>query len=206
MAIIRISGPGAREILSRAFSPAPRRDRVLTYGHVMDAGRAIDEAMAVFLPAPHTYTREDVAEIHCHGGRYITRRVLALVLSLGARAANPGEFTLRAFLHGRVTLDEAEPLSMMVPDLVAEARNTILGVPPMLMVRGALPLPVKVPLMARARPLAVLWAAEMLDCRAARLDWVALFASSPASAASIFWKSVLKSVRRKSSSGTHWWS
>ena len=89
VAIIRISGPGAREILSRAFPPAPRRDRMLTYGHVMDAGKPIDEAMAVFLPAPHTYTREDVAEIHCHGGRYITRRVLALVLSLGARAANP---------------------------------------------------------------------------------------------------------------------
>lgn len=114
VAIIRISGPGAREILSRAFSPAPKRDRMLTYGHVMDAGKPIDEAMAVFLPAPHTYTREDVAEIHCHGGRYITRRVLALVLALGARAANPGEFTLRAFLHGRVTLDEAEAVMALV--------------------------------------------------------------------------------------------
>ena len=87
---------------------------MLTYGHVKDAGKPIDEAMAVFLPAPHTYTREDVAEIHCHGGRYITRRVLALVLSLGARAANPGEFTLRAFLHGRVTLDEAEAVMALV--------------------------------------------------------------------------------------------
>lgn len=114
VSIIRISGPGAREILSRAFFPVPKKSRVLTYGHVVDAGDFVDEAMAVFLPAPRTYTREDVAEIHCHGGGYITRRVLSLVLSLGARAANPGEFTLRAFLNGRVTLDEAEGVMALV--------------------------------------------------------------------------------------------
>jgi len=114
VAIIRISGPGAREILSRAFSPAPKQNRRLTYGRVVGAQGAIDEAMAVFLPAPHTYTREDVAEIHCHGGEYITRRVLERAFELGARAAKPGEFTLRAFLNGRVTLDEAEAVMGVV--------------------------------------------------------------------------------------------
>ncbi len=113
VAIIRISGPDAREILSRAFSPVPKARR-LGYGHVMGKEGKMDEAMAVFMPAPHTYTREDVAEIHCHGGSYITQRVLERVFELGARPAKSGEFTMRAFLNGRVTLDEAEAVMAVI--------------------------------------------------------------------------------------------
>ena len=105
IAIVRVSGPRARAILEGAFAPASGEmaGRRLTYGRVVDAaGAVIDEAMAVFLPAPRTYTREDVAEIQCHGGSVAARRALARVLELGARPAEPGEFTKRAFLNGRI--------------------------------------------------------------------------------------------------------
>lgn len=117
IAIVRVSGPRARAILEGAFAPAPGEisDRRLTYGRVVDAaGAVIDEAMAVFLPAPRTYTREDVAELQCHGGSVAARRTLARVLELGARPAEPGEFTKRAFLNGRIDLSRAEAVMQLV--------------------------------------------------------------------------------------------
>ena len=110
--IIRVSGPEAREVLQRLFVPAhgaltPWR---LSYGRVVDpdSGVTVDEALAVWMPAPKTYTRQEVAEIHCHGGPAPLRRVLELALGAGARLAEPGEFTLRAFLNGRLDLAQAE--------------------------------------------------------------------------------------------------
>ena len=119
VAVIRISGPEAKRALLACFRPAggrPMRPRRLTFGRVVDErGEAIDEAMAVFLPAPHTYTREDVAEIQCHGGRGAPARVLRRVLACeGVRAAGPGEFTKRAFLNGRVDLSEAEAVMAVI--------------------------------------------------------------------------------------------
>ena len=117
IAIVRVSGPRARAILEGAFAPASGEisDRRLTYGRVVDAaGAVIDEAMAVFLPAPRTYTREDVAELQCHGGSVAARRTLARVLELGARPAEPGEFTKRAFLNGRIDLSRAEAVMQLV--------------------------------------------------------------------------------------------
>ena len=118
VAVIRISGPDALAILKTAFQKRRRGEwesMRMAYGHVLDAdGAPIDEAMAVYMRAPHTYTREDVVEIQCHGGRVVTRRVLERVLALGARPAGPGEFTRRAFLNGRIGLTEAEAVMQLI--------------------------------------------------------------------------------------------
>lgn len=121
--IVKISGPEAQAILQALFVPGrpgarprgtpsgqPWPPRVLRYGVIRDpsTGRAVDEVLACFMPAPHTYTCQDVAEIHCHGGMVAVRTVLSLVLAQGARLAEPGEMTLRAFLNGRVDLAQAE--------------------------------------------------------------------------------------------------
>ena len=116
IAVIRMSGPEAGWILSEVFVPAHGRipPRMLTYGHVTEAGEALDEAMAVLLPGPASYTREDVAEIHCHGSQAVVLRILRLLCARGARLAEPGEFTYRAFVGGRVDLAQAEAVMRMV--------------------------------------------------------------------------------------------
>ncbi len=118
IAIVRISGPGAEEILKGAFRPAgpgPMEDHALRYGRLISAsGEVLDECMAVLMKAPRTYTRQDVGEIHCHGGRAAARTALARVLELGARPAGSGEFTLRAFLNGRIDLSQAEAVMGLI--------------------------------------------------------------------------------------------
>ena len=120
IAIVRISGGRAAEILGRAFAPArPGRtgfeSHRMYYGRVLDSrGETLDEAMAVLMRAPSSYTREDVAEIHCHGGSVSARAVLKRALELGARAAGPGEFTKRAFLNGRIDLARAEAVMQLI--------------------------------------------------------------------------------------------
>ena len=105
--IIRISGPEAREILSGIFY-GKIQNRRLSYGHVYDGEQIIDEVMAVYMKAPASYTAEDVVEINCHGSMVSLRKTLSLVLKKGARMAEPGEFTKRAFLNGRLDLSQAE--------------------------------------------------------------------------------------------------
>ena len=116
IAVIRVSGPEARTILSRTFAPAhpPLRDRMLTFGHVLQDGAPVDEVMAVMLPGPGSYTREDVAEIHCHGSQAVVSRILRILMAHGARMAGPGEFTYRAFIGGRIDLSQAEAVMRMV--------------------------------------------------------------------------------------------
>jgi len=112
--ILRISGDLSAAILQALFQPrhpyeAPQSHR-LYYGWIVDPAskRRIDEVLAVLMRAPHTYTREDVVEIHCHSNFLVLQTILALVLEQGARAAQPGEFTKRAFLNGRIDLTQAE--------------------------------------------------------------------------------------------------
>jgi tRNA modification GTPase len=112
--IIRLSGKQAEPALLRFFHPS-RRPSFLTshrlyLGHLRNAtGELIDEVLAVVMRAPHSFTREDVAEIHCHGGPVMIRRILDLFLDNGdVRLAQPGEFTQRAFLNGRLDLTQAE--------------------------------------------------------------------------------------------------
>lgn len=116
IAIVRISGGEVRRLLSEVFCPAhpPLRPRVLSYGWVRDNEENFDEVMAVLLPGPESYTREDVAEIHCHGSESVVARILQLLVKRGARPADPGEFTYRAFLAGRIDLSGAEGVMRMI--------------------------------------------------------------------------------------------
>ena len=113
--VVRLSGPDAVSVAQRVFVrpsglPLTRLQSHHAYhGFVVDAqGERIDEALLCAMRQPHSYTREDVAEISCHGGVMIVQRVLETVLAQGARVAEPGEFTRRAFLSGRLDLTQAE--------------------------------------------------------------------------------------------------
>ena len=117
--MIRISGEQAGEILSKIFVPAGGElaaDRKMTYGHIVDPadGSTVDEVLCVMMRGPRTYTTEDVAEIYCHGGMVPLRRTLSLALGAGARLAERGEFTKRAFLGGRLDLSQAEAVMDLV--------------------------------------------------------------------------------------------
>ncbi len=118
IAIVRISGARAEEFLRAAFRPAHKGEMKhgqMRYGALTDpAGAPIDEVMAVLFRAPRSYTREDVAEIQLHGGTMCARAAMERLLSLGARAAEPGEFTYRAFMNGRVDLSEAEAVMGLI--------------------------------------------------------------------------------------------
>ena len=112
--IIRVSGGQALPVLQRVFRPHDPaclfRSHQLYYGRIVDPGsdRILDEVLAVFMRAPRTYTREDVVEIHCHGSYLLLSRILEVILAEGVRLAEPGEFTKRAFLNGRIDLTRAE--------------------------------------------------------------------------------------------------
>lgn len=113
IAIVRISGDRAIELFSAVFrapkQTPPYPDHLLIYGAVVDAeGNSADEAMGVVMRAPHTYTREDVCELHIHGGYAAATLVMNLLVGRGARPAEPGEFTRRAFMNGRIDLAQAE--------------------------------------------------------------------------------------------------
>ncbi|MGA9724429.1 MAG: tRNA uridine-5-carboxymethylaminomethyl(34) synthesis GTPase MnmE [Candidatus Binatus sp.] len=129
VAIVRLSGPRSFEILDAIFRPAhsaEMRPRTMRLGDVVDptAGVRIDRALAVVMPNPASLTGEDVAEIQCHGGPFIVRRIVALAVEAGARVAEPGEFTRRAFLNGRIDLAEAEA----VADIVAARSDSALAI------------------------------------------------------------------------------
>jgi len=131
IAIVRVSGGGAEAILKQMFIPAVKREYFeshrLMYGRAVDeGGEALDEVMAVLMRAPSTYTREDVAEIHCHGGSASANAVLGRALALGARMAAPGEFTRRAFMNGRIDLARAEAVMQLIgANSLAAARASL---------------------------------------------------------------------------------
>ena len=131
IAIVRLSGPCAEQLLRAVFRPANKKadmsGRRLTYGAAVDGrGEVLDEVMAVLLHAPRTYTREDMAEIHCHGGGACASAVLARFLALGARAAEPGEFTRRAYENGRIDLSGAEAVMQLIGAQGEAARRAAL--------------------------------------------------------------------------------
>ncbi len=130
IAIIRLSGPDAFLALNACFLPKhgkiiPRR---MTYGQITDGDDTIDEVMAVFLPAPSTYTREDMVELQCHGSPVVVHAILQLLssLPLNLRAADPGEFTRRAFENGRLDLSEAEAVMDLLKSESEQAAKTAL--------------------------------------------------------------------------------
>lgn len=115
IAIVRISGDRAGEILTLLTGKKRLEDRKMFYGHVRDGrGEVLDEVMAVYMAAPRTYTREDTAELYCHGGYAAADSVLARAFECGARAAQSGEFTRRAFENGRIDLSQAEAVMQLI--------------------------------------------------------------------------------------------
>ena len=119
--IVRISGRKALEILKEIYRTKSGKkkeefeDRKMTYGVIVDdKGKEIDEVLAVYMKAPKTFTGEDVVEIHSHGGTVVVRKILREVLKRGARLAEPGEFTMRAFVHGRIDLLQAEAINDLI--------------------------------------------------------------------------------------------
>ena len=121
LGIIRISGPQALEILSHVFSKnlTDAKPNTVHFGHIKDGTEVIDEVLVSVFRAPHSYTGEDSAEISCHGSRYILNKVLELLIQQGCRMANPGEYTMRAYLNGKMDLSQAEA----VADLIAASNE-----------------------------------------------------------------------------------
>jgi tRNA modification GTPase len=131
IAVIRVSGPDVREIAERvirvgrtgpALNLIPDNSHQLFYGRVIDptSDHALDEVMVAWMAGPRSFTTEDTIEISCHGGMVAVQQVLRAVLAAGARPANPGEFTMRAFLNGRLDLTEAEAVLRVVSAQTAE--------------------------------------------------------------------------------------
>ena len=125
ISIIRISGPDAFRIASKIFRSgrlaAPVGSRMeeweshtVHYGYIADGEEIVDEVMLLYLKAPKTFTKEDTIEIDCHGGIVVTKKILSVVLRNGARLAEPGEFTKRAFLNGRIDLSQAEAVMELI--------------------------------------------------------------------------------------------
>ena len=119
--IIRISGPEAFAVLEKVFRPKNEK-KVMSeqpgytvhYGMAVDGDQVLDEVLVMLMRGPHSYTAEDTAEIDCHGGRLVMQKILEAVLKHGARAAEPGEFTKRAFLNGRMDLSQAEAVMDLI--------------------------------------------------------------------------------------------
>lgn len=119
--IIRISGDRACEITDRVFQAENKKKKAsnmksytAAFGKIYDGDDLIDESILLVMKAPHTYTCEDVCELQCHGGIVVLRKILDLVLRNGARAAEPGEFTKRAFLGGRIDMSQAESVMSLI--------------------------------------------------------------------------------------------
>lgn len=130
--VIRISGPQAHPVLQRIFKPNKTvgsfTSRHLYLGHIVnpDTDQVVDEVFAVFMRKPFTYTREDMAEVYSHGGISPERQIISLMIKEGARVAEPGEFTKRAFLNGRIDLAQAESvLDIIQSESDEEARSAL---------------------------------------------------------------------------------
>lgn len=121
LAVIRVSGGNALTICDRIFrGSAPLADAggyTVHYGHIMADGRTLDDVLVTVFRAPRSYTGEDAAEISCHGSQYIVTETLRLLTAAGARMAQPGEFTIRAYLAGKLDLSQAEA----VADIIASS-------------------------------------------------------------------------------------
>lgn len=126
IAVIRVSGPDTLSILGAigVTSPVPRQASLRTLSH---QGRILDQALVLSFPAPRSYTGEDCAELHLHGGRAVVEGVLEALSAVGARPAEPGEFTRRAFEHGRMDLTQAEAVADLIDAETAAQASQALG-------------------------------------------------------------------------------
>lgn len=127
--IIRISGEESFEVANRIFKAKSGKSilemasHTVHYGHIFDGDEIIDEVMVLLMKAPNSFTMEDTVEIDCHGGVYVMNRILQMVLKNGARLSEPGEFTKRAFLNGRIDLTKAEAIMDLIQSKNEAARK-----------------------------------------------------------------------------------
>lgn len=131
LAVIRVSGKNALLFLNKFFRPVGRskefKSHQLYLGHIVDNNHSVvDEVMAVYMASPYSYTTEAVAEIHCHGSRQVVRRIIDLAGLLSIRIAQPGEFTYRAYLNGRIDLVQAEAVSRLIQSTSELSRKSAL--------------------------------------------------------------------------------
>ena len=125
ISIIRLSGTGAIELVNSCFKGKDLTNvssHTINYGYIVDNEKVIDEVLVSIMKAPKTYTKEDVVEINCHGGIASTNKILEVMVLNGARIAEPGEFTKRAFLNGRIDLVEAEAVMDLINSKTEKAR------------------------------------------------------------------------------------
>ncbi len=140
IAVIRISGDKSREIISRIFDKSEKmKHALMVHGNIVSAGRVVDEVLAVYFKAPASYTGEDSVEIYCHAGAWGVYDILKCITDSGGRIAQPGEFTRRAFLNGKMDLTQAEAVCDFISassdagaraaqsQLQGQLKNTILG-------------------------------------------------------------------------------
>ena len=130
VSMIRVSGTDAISIVSKLFNGDDLNNvdtHTIHYGFIVDNNEKIDEVLVTVMKAPKTFTREDVVEINCHGGIATTNKVLELLLLNGCRHAEPGEFTKRAFLNGRIDLMEAEAVADLINGKTEEARRVAIS-------------------------------------------------------------------------------
>lgn len=125
ISIIRVSGSDSISIVNKIFDKdlTKAKTHTIHYGHIIDNNQIIDEVLISVMLAPKTFTTEDVVEINCHGGISTTKKILELVLTYGARLAEPGEFTKRAFLNGRIDLTQAEGIMNLIESKSEISRN-----------------------------------------------------------------------------------
>ena len=125
ISIVRITGPEAIDIVDKVFSGnlSDKKTHTIHYGHIIDNGNVVDEVLVMLMRGPKTYTTEDTVEINCHGGISTTQKILEILINNGARLAEPGEFTKRAFLNGRINLLEAESVNDLIVAKTDAART-----------------------------------------------------------------------------------
>ena len=130
--IVRISGEDALPVIDRIYRSKYGHKKLslceshtIHYGYIYDDNEMVDEVMVLLMKAPHSYTKEDTVEIDCHGGVYVMKRILETVIRHGARPAEPGEFTKRAFLNGRIDLTQAESVLVDIRKIRADILHEI---------------------------------------------------------------------------------
>lgn len=125
ISIVRITGPEAIDIVDKVFSGnlKDKETHTIHYGHIIDNSEVVDEVLVMLMRAPKTYTTEDTVEINCHGGISTTKKILELLINNGSRLAEPGEFTKRAYLNGRINLLEAESVNDLIVAKTDAART-----------------------------------------------------------------------------------
>ena len=128
--IVRMTGEDAFEIADQVYIGKKhkklinQKSHTIHYGYIEDEGKTIDEVLVMLMKGPHSYTGEDTVEINCHGGVYVVKKILETLIKYGARPAEPGEFTKRAYLNGRMDLSQAEAVGDIISSQNEYARQS----------------------------------------------------------------------------------